>query len=63
MKTSVPSVYFFFNRSTDVVISEEQKAFFYLLPQKACVQEHVPAKQTFYPPLLKQIQVFFSGCF
>lgn len=37
----------FFNKSTYVAISEEQKAYLYLLPQKACVQEYVPAKQTF----------------
>lgn len=45
MKTSILSVYFF-NKSTRIVISEEQKAF--LLPQEAHVQEYGPAKQTFF---------------
>lgn len=40
------SLFFFLNKC--IVISEEQKAFLYLLPQKACVQEYVPAKQTVF---------------
>lgn len=39
---------FFLSKSTCIIISEEQKAFLYLLPQKASVQEYVPAKQTFF---------------
>lgn len=47
MKTSIVLVYFI-NKSTYVVVSEEQKAFLYLLPQKVHVWEYVPVKQTFF---------------
>lgn len=43
---NIYSASLFFNKSTYVVVSEEQKAFLYLVPQKARVWEHVPVQQT-----------------
>lgn len=61
---NIYSASLFLNKSTYVVVSEEQKAFLYLVPQKLVSESMcLFSKLPFYTPLLKQIQVSFSSCF